>query len=297
MDSLTKKILFDSGLYPGNPLLPPVNNVGMVYIKEPMLKQAEMDLFDARVALRDFEEAIKSTGWTGTLDFFDSDDKDKDGTESSDEKDEDDTGPSDDEGEDSKKKMRGALTKLKESLEKLETAEAQYFVKRYGAGLDGVHRQVLRGWVATTDNGLFGRIMVNIARRVRAEFNKITEDTGDNHTEDEKNTITTVAEMLHIWQSALGSWKISELQDNKITELWDVLDVLKISDESLRTQLGRVVNMIEKDLEEIQNKKESEADKRQTERIFRDMTEDQKREWLARKAKEYFEVPDFGEEF
>lgn len=67
MDSITQRILFESGLYPGNPTLPPVNNVGMVYIKEPMLKQAEMDLFDARVALRDLEEAERENKITQDL--------------------------------------------------------------------------------------------------------------------------------------------------------------------------------------------------------------------------------------
>lgn len=50
MDSLTKRLLSTSGLNPTDPLLPPVQNLRMVYLKEPF-GDAEIALHEARLAL------------------------------------------------------------------------------------------------------------------------------------------------------------------------------------------------------------------------------------------------------
>lgn len=216
MDSLTKKILFDSGLYPGNPLLPRVNNVGMVYIKEPMLKQAEMDLFDARVALRDFEEAIKSTGLTASFEELK----------------EENNNPPDGEDEDDKKKRHDTLhawNNFFASLGKLEKAEAQYFVKRYGAGLDGYHRKALQGWVVKPINDL----IVSGTRKVREKFDEITKGTGG-------DAIKQLIKFLDIWKSAVESGSATETNSSEMTSLYEsVWDLPEDVGKSLNLLLNR----------------------------------------------------------
>ena len=54
MDSLTKRLLSTSGLDPSRPLLPPVQNLRMVYLKEPF-GDAEIALHEARLALKRVE--------------------------------------------------------------------------------------------------------------------------------------------------------------------------------------------------------------------------------------------------
>jgi len=56
MDSLTARVISTSGLSRVYPLLPPVHNIGMIYLKEPF-GDAEILLHEARVALDKFEES------------------------------------------------------------------------------------------------------------------------------------------------------------------------------------------------------------------------------------------------
>lgn len=55
MDSLTKLSILTSGINAVKPLLPPVHNMGMVYLQEPMT-EAEENLHQARKALKELEE-------------------------------------------------------------------------------------------------------------------------------------------------------------------------------------------------------------------------------------------------
>ncbi|CAM9767608.1 unnamed protein product [Ectocarpus sp. 12 AP-2014] len=55
MDSLTARVISTSGLSRAYPLLPPVHNIGMIYLKEPF-GDAEIFLHEARVALDNFEK-------------------------------------------------------------------------------------------------------------------------------------------------------------------------------------------------------------------------------------------------
>lgn len=55
MDSLTARLMSTSGLSRADPLLPPVHNIRMVYLKEPF-GDAEIFLHEARVALDNFEK-------------------------------------------------------------------------------------------------------------------------------------------------------------------------------------------------------------------------------------------------
>ena len=55
MDPLTKRLMVESGLRPGNPTLPPVQGMRMVYLKEDMT-DAEDDLHKARLALQKYEK-------------------------------------------------------------------------------------------------------------------------------------------------------------------------------------------------------------------------------------------------
>lgn len=56
MDSLTARLMSTSGLSRADPLLPPVHNMRMVYLKEPF-GDAEILLHNARVALDNFEKS------------------------------------------------------------------------------------------------------------------------------------------------------------------------------------------------------------------------------------------------
>lgn len=56
MDSLTARLMSTSGLSRADPLLPPVNNVRMVHLKEPF-EEADIFLHEARVALDDLEKS------------------------------------------------------------------------------------------------------------------------------------------------------------------------------------------------------------------------------------------------
>lgn len=55
MDSLTKLSIITSGINAAKPLLPPVHNMGMVYLQEP-LTEAEENLHQSRKALKQLEE-------------------------------------------------------------------------------------------------------------------------------------------------------------------------------------------------------------------------------------------------
>ena len=63
MDSLTKRLLSTSGLDSSRPLLPPVQNMRMVYLKEPF-GDAETALHEARLAL----EKVNSSGVAANTD-------------------------------------------------------------------------------------------------------------------------------------------------------------------------------------------------------------------------------------
>jgi len=58
MDSLTKRLMATSGLRPGNPTLPPIQGVRMVYLDEPMTG-AENALHEARLALEAYKTLEK----------------------------------------------------------------------------------------------------------------------------------------------------------------------------------------------------------------------------------------------
>lgn len=58
MDSHTKRIVSTTGLFHADPMLPPVRNMGVVYLDEP-LTEKEIVLHDAKKALKDLEDGIK----------------------------------------------------------------------------------------------------------------------------------------------------------------------------------------------------------------------------------------------
>ena len=59
MGALTARKMSTMGLNATKPLLPPVHNLGMIYLKEP-LTDADEDLHNARLALKKLEEAQES---------------------------------------------------------------------------------------------------------------------------------------------------------------------------------------------------------------------------------------------
>lgn len=65
MDALTARKMSTVGLNATKPLLPPVHNLGMIYLKEP-LSDADEHLHNARLALKNVEEAPKSLGKDAT---------------------------------------------------------------------------------------------------------------------------------------------------------------------------------------------------------------------------------------
>lgn len=233
MDSITKKILFESGLYPGNPTLPPVNNVGMVYIKEPMLKQAEMDLFDARVALRDFEDVSKSTGLTASIMELED--------------------APDDEEEDQKKKresMLAAWKNLFESLKKLEKAEGQYFVKRYGAGLDTSHRRALQGWVVNKTPDLpkhLTALLVRGIREMRAKFEEITKDY-----DSDSPTVLKFAQLIDMYEKAVHTGSVTASEHQEFVSTGDDISLDGfVPGSELRNQLTTLMNELNSQMDSL----------------------------------------------
>ena len=68
MDALTARKMSTMGLNATKPLLPPVQNLGMIYLKEP-LTDADEDLYNARLALKKLEEAQQRKADTESLEL------------------------------------------------------------------------------------------------------------------------------------------------------------------------------------------------------------------------------------